>query len=332
MKKFFLPALALGLSLTAAQAQNARVQVIHNCPNADTVDVYLGNTRILDNFVYRTATGYVDVPAGSDTLFVAPANSTSKADAIYNLPVTTVAGNEYVIIAAGLVGGTPGFQLFVNGGKETGVADSTDLLVFHGSHNAPTVSVRGADVSTVIIDSFAFGEFRPNNAGYLRLSSAADLIVRITTADGATVVASYTAPLTTLGGQTAVVFASGYLNATGNQPAFGLFAAVGNNVVALPLLTTTSVSQQAVEALQLRAFPNPANDRLQLEFSLERDQEVAFRVFDMQGRLVKDLAAVQMNSGVNTQSIELAGLSTGLYNVQVITSEGIQTVKLQVAK
>ena len=43
----------------------ARVQVIHNSPNP-TVDVWANDDLLIDNFVYRTATPFIFVPAGVD--------------------------------------------------------------------------------------------------------------------------------------------------------------------------------------------------------------------------------------------------------------------------
>ena len=44
----------------------ARLQVIHNAadPIANEVDVYINGTLTLDNFAFRTATPFIDVPAG----------------------------------------------------------------------------------------------------------------------------------------------------------------------------------------------------------------------------------------------------------------------------
>ena len=54
------------LLMSAVQAQMARVQAIHNCPDtaADTVDVWLNNTLLIDDFAYKTASPYIDAPAG----------------------------------------------------------------------------------------------------------------------------------------------------------------------------------------------------------------------------------------------------------------------------
>lgn len=91
MKKQLLLATALIASI-AANAQTARVQVIHNCADlaADSVDVYLDNGILLDNFAFRTATGFIDAPAAGTPirLSVAPKNSTSVADTFYSISVT----------------------------------------------------------------------------------------------------------------------------------------------------------------------------------------------------------------------------------------------------
>ncbi|HRE58928.1 MAG TPA: hypothetical protein PLW09_14015, partial [Candidatus Kapabacteria bacterium] len=79
MKRFFSAlCLATGL-LTSAEAfsQTAKVQVIHNCadPAAAQVDIYLNGQPVapLDNFAFRTASGFVDLPAGMPiTIGVAP--------------------------------------------------------------------------------------------------------------------------------------------------------------------------------------------------------------------------------------------------------------------
>ena len=96
---------------------------------------------------FRTATPFVDVPAGIDfTIGVAPPTSTSVNDVIasfdYNLP----AGETFILVADGLV--VPfGFDPFVAfsievypTAREEALANgNTDVLVHHGSTDAPTV-------------------------------------------------------------------------------------------------------------------------------------------------------------------------------------------------
>jgi len=58
----------------------ARVQVIHNSADlaAASVDIYLNNTLLIDNFNFRTASPFIDAPAGEEiTISVAPSTSMS---------------------------------------------------------------------------------------------------------------------------------------------------------------------------------------------------------------------------------------------------------------
>ncbi|MBE0646135.1 MAG: DUF4397 domain-containing protein, partial [Bacteroidetes bacterium] len=54
------------LSFSSLNAQQARLQVIHNAadPGAALVDVYVNGTLFQDDFAFRTATPFVNVPAG----------------------------------------------------------------------------------------------------------------------------------------------------------------------------------------------------------------------------------------------------------------------------
>ncbi|MCS7035190.1 MAG: DUF4397 domain-containing protein, partial [Saprospiraceae bacterium] len=186
-----------------------RLQVIHNSPDP-TVDVYAGNTRILDDFAFRTATPFIDFPADRDiTLGVALPNSTSAADAIATFDVNLEEGKTYIVTASGIVGNpaTP-FTLIVNdGGREAAASPgNVDIAVLHGSPNAPAVDVDALLVANNVITDLAYGEFTP----YLSLPPAVyNLAVRAT--GNPNVVAAFRADLSGLAGGAAYVFASGLL-------------------------------------------------------------------------------------------------------------------------
>ncbi len=264
MKNFtqtFLFALLFSCSL--ANAQTARVQVIHNSADlaAATVDVYVNETLLLDDFDFRTASPFVDAPAGTEiTLSVAPSNSTSAAQSIFSTDVTLAEGGKYIVIANGIVstsGYTPNqpFNLFVYpmAREEATQANNTDVLVFHGATDAPTVDVQAEGVGT-IVDDLAYSTFD----GYLELPTA-DYTISVATADGETVVASYSAPLETLNleGEALTVLASGFLNPANNSdgPAFGLWVALaaGGDLVQLPLAPQTARVQVIHNAADLAA-------------------------------------------------------------------------------
>jgi hypothetical protein len=207
----------------------ARVQIIHNSADP-TVDIYVNGDRLLDDFTYRTATPFIDVPAGVVlNIGVAPANSTSVNDTLVNFPVILTGGNTYVVAASGIVGDpiTP-FTLLVNDlGQEASTdPDKVQLSVLHGATDAPAVDVDALGAGNLVTD-LSYGSFTP----YISVDPGAYRL-RIKPAGTNTVVARYLADLNGLAGGAACVFASGKL--AGN-PDFGLFAALPDgSVIELP--------------------------------------------------------------------------------------------------
>lgn len=250
MKKIIL---FIGLVLVPFMtgAQTARVQVIHNCADAaaSTVDVYLNGSLLLDNFAFRTATPFIDAPAGVPlSIDVAPGNSTSVAQSLYNLTPTLADGQTYILVANGIVSSTgynpePAFELSVFAqGRETATDPSlTDILVVHGSTDAPTVDIIEANAGTIVND-ISYPSFSP---GYLEVIPE-DYIIDVRDASGTVTVASYSAPLQTLGltGTALTVVASGFLDPAQNSggASFGLWVALptGGDMIPLPAVTPTA--------------------------------------------------------------------------------------------
>lgn len=98
MKNLLLPVMAV-LLMQTAHAQTARVQIIHNSADAAAaeVDIYVDAGLALDDFAFRTATPYIDLPADNQIeIAVAPSNSTGVGDAIATFPITLTSGETYV--------------------------------------------------------------------------------------------------------------------------------------------------------------------------------------------------------------------------------------------
>lgn len=236
----------------------ARVQVIHNCADlaASVVDVYLNGSLLIDDFVFRSATPFIDAPATIDfTVSIAPSNSTSVNDAIYSQVFNLAEGGTYVVVASGIVSGSgysplQPFSLlaFDQGEESASTAGNTDVLVLHGSTDAPTVDVfESAVLGATAVDDASYGDF----AGYLALPTN-DYVLQVRTADNSAIVATYGAPLQTLGLNDAAitVVASGFLDPTANSngPAFGLWVALpsGGSLVELPLLPNPVARVQVI--------------------------------------------------------------------------------------
>ncbi len=240
-------ALPGGGQLIPLPQSTARVQVIHNSADAaaSTVDVYLDDALLIDDFAFRSASPFIDAPAGTSfSIGIAPSNSTSVTDTITSFDVTLMANETYVVVANGIVSATGynpspafGLDVFAMGRESSANSGETDVLVAHGSTDAPFVDVQVPGAGT-IVDNLGYGEFQ----GYLELANA-DYTLNVTDSTGSVVVASFQAPLQTLGlaDSALVVVASGFLDPSQNSmgEAFGLFVALpsGGQLIALPQTT-----------------------------------------------------------------------------------------------
>ncbi len=199
--KISLIALVIALVSTINVYSAARVQVIHNSADAaaSVVDVWLNNTLLLDNFTFRTASPFVDAPAGTEfTIAIKDQNSTSPMNPIWSENYTLADGETYILVAEGIVSpsgynpATPfNIAVYPMGRENANMNDKTDVLVHHGSTDAPTVDVYETGVGAgMIVDNLMYADF----AGYLELG-VLDYVLEIRDETGTVTVASYDAPL-----------------------------------------------------------------------------------------------------------------------------------------
>ncbi|MCB9249952.1 MAG: DUF4397 domain-containing protein, partial [Ignavibacteriales bacterium] len=250
IKKSLVVFLALFLVNSSLLAQTARLQVIHNAADvaAASVDIYLWNTATnsevvkLDDFGFRDATPFVDVPAGVDlNVIIAAPNSTSETDgAIATIPVGSLtAGEAYVVFANGVLDPSSyaanpdevstAFQLLVKQmAREAAMSSNVEFFVLHGATDAPTVDVIARNVATLVDDA-------PYTAitDYIEVPAASYILDVTPGNDNSTIVASFQADLSGLAGGSAVVFASGFLDPSANQngAAFGIIAVLADGTV-----------------------------------------------------------------------------------------------------
>lgn len=234
------------LSVEALEARDVptTLQVIHDSPYAAAavVDVYVNDTLLLDDFKFRTATPFVDVPAGVPLkIDVAPGDSTSSAQSLFTQTVTLAADKNYIAVAVGnpLSSGTDRFGLSVTDAGRRAAADPTkvDVLAFHGAPDAPTVDVQARGAGTVVND-FSFRSFA--SEGYLSLPPA-DYKLDVTTADGLVNVRGFDAALSGAAGKSVTVLASGFVvPPAGSKNDFQLLAVFADGSTALlPVLAPT---------------------------------------------------------------------------------------------
>lgn len=327
MKKL-VQLLAIFLISVTAFAQTARVQVIHNSADAAAavVDVYVNSNLAIPDFEFRTATPFIDLPANVELeIAIAPGNSNDVNDAIYTVPVIFIQDETYIVVADGIVDPAnydpaPAFGLEVYAfGREAAVNPSNvDVLVHHGSTDAPTVDVvETGQGAGPIVDDLAYTDFQ----GYLELPTA-DYVLEIRDETGAVGVAAFGAPLQTLAldGAALVVVASGFLDPSQNNngPAFGLWAAspLGGSLLELPS-APLGIEDNFINTFAL--YPNPANSEINLRVDGVDLSEYSVSISDMLGRSV-------YRSGLNStnNTINVGSFSEGVYHLTI--SNGSQNI------
>lgn len=69
-------------------------------------------------------------------------------------------------------------------------------------------------------------------------------------------------------------------------------------------------------------YPNPAQDNTMIEFSLDKRESVTLEVMDMSGKVVQQVYAGNLATGVHRYPVNIADLSSGIYLVRLMTGEG----------
>ncbi len=259
---------ASGGSVTAAPP--ARAQIIHNAadPAADPVDIYVNGElpEPLNDFAFRSATPFLDLPAGVElNIGVAPGNSESAADTLANFPLTLQDDQTYTVVASGVLnpadfaanpdGASTGFTLFVapNAQEAASGSGSVALRAVHGATDAPTVDIIQVAGAT-LLDDVSYGAISP----YLPASPEAT-VVTVAPGSGGSPVAAFEVNLSGAGGSAVTVLASGFLNPSNNQdgPPFRLVGVFPDG---------------SVEVLQPLAFPQDVSVSINQSFEDATDQ------------------------------------------------------------
>ncbi len=311
------------LSLAPAPA---RVQIIHNAI-APTVDVYAGALRLIDDFEFRTATPFVNVPADRPvSIAVAGNDSASPADAVATYSLNLESGRSYVVVAGGVLLGTPGFDLFINENARE-VAENqanVEFALFHGSPNSGPVDVQLLN-GAVLFDNIAFGQF----SDYLSVPGAEYQIAVTPANDNSTIIASYLADLSGITGAAVTVFASGYRG--GLEPGFEVWVALADGTTfPLPQLVRTNELDEKLDALQLS--PNPTKGDLLVQFNLNTPENLRYTVRDLAGRMLLEGDFGAVSAGLFNSSLDVSGLSTGMYQLELRSEAGVKTRKFVVGK
>ncbi len=297
----------------------AHIQVIHNCAATDvaSVDVWLnaGPQPLIDNFNFRTATPFIDAPAGTffDISICLP-NSTDTSSALYRQSFILESNKTYIIIASGIAGSgsynpmVP-FTLDVipDARQVADISSNVDVVVWHGSTDAPYVDVAETQIGAgTIVDNISYGTYQ----GYLGLPPQ-DYDLTIQDSSGTINLISYDGNLTSFTGQAITILASGFLNPANNNngPDFGLWVATvaGGNLIPLSVILGIDEFNNETE---ISLFPNPSQEEIKLSSEFSNSK---YSIYNMNGQVVKSGQFENSSS----QNINVSNLSKGIYQIQI---------------
>ncbi|MBP9151433.1 MAG: DUF4397 domain-containing protein [Flavobacteriales bacterium] len=325
----------------------ARLELIHNSADAAAavVDVFVNGQEEISNFAFRTTTGFFDAAAGMPLSIEVAPDGAGLGGALPAIEIPFLgSGKTYIVIANGIVSPsgynpsammTPfGLHIYDQAREAaTSSATNTDVLVYHGSTDAPMVDVAETGVGAgTIVNDISYSEF--NAAGYLELGTL-NYQLTIQDATGAVNVASFDAPLQNVmaEGAALTVLASGFFNQANNSggEGFGLWVSLGSGGDLIPLSNVTGI--QDVESISNAAmFPNPTNDNATMFFDLTDDTNINLEVVNMMGQKVVTRSFGEMLSGNHRVEIPASELNAGFYFVNLRTGNGVVSTKLQVVR
>jgi uncharacterized protein DUF4397 len=121
-----------------AATGDATVTVVHGIPDTP-VDVYANGSKILSDFMFKTVTSALELPAGSYTIALRKAGSAATSAPVLSAAEQVTAGENATIVAALTASGTP--ELVAFGNDTTAAGNGDGRLVVRHVAAAPAVDV-----------------------------------------------------------------------------------------------------------------------------------------------------------------------------------------------
>jgi len=104
--------------------------------------------------------------------------------------------------------------------------------------------------------------------------------------------------------------------------------AVGSPALTKSFWLTTPVLNKMVKSVNLNCYPNPFTASTRIDLNIETKSNVRASVYDITGKLVKELYNGQMQAGVNTIEFDGSELSKGIYFGKIAVGNQNYTLKM----
>lgn len=210
--------------------QNPTVYALHGGPDAPAVDIFAGDTELVDNLAFAELSGGVQVPPGIYTLDFFPTSAGSDRPA--GEPAASFAspnlnsGERYLAIASGFLSpdgaGEQAFNLVAfRDAFDLNDASNSRIQAIHASPDAPAVDIGtvngGGTIETVVFENLVYPAGKPDAGESV---PAAALTLGIAPTGNANPVATF--DVTTVAGLRAYAVAIGALSPDAGEESFRL--------------------------------------------------------------------------------------------------------------
>jgi hypothetical protein len=208
--------------------QNPVVYALHGSPDAPAVDIYAGESLLVENIAFGELSGTVQVPPGTYTLdFYVTGTGTGSPTASFDTP-DLMAGGAYLAVAAGELapeGTEEAFTLLAF--EEMFLSTETARVrAIHASGDAPAVdigTVAADTIDTVLFQNLAWSE---SSDGMGLEAPVGDLTIGVAATGSTTPVATF--DITTSAGLQTFAVAAGALAPDGVEEAFRLILVIAS--------------------------------------------------------------------------------------------------------
>jgi predicted aspartyl protease len=103
-----------------------------------------------------------------------------------------------------------------------------------------------------------------------------------------------------------------------------------SSIVLMQIPSTIAVKNITKNTFNLSLFPNPAQQQVMLEYQLNEKSQVQITVFDTLGKVVLQTNKEQQLAGKQQVKLNISGLGTGVYYVEMKVNDGVVVEKLVV--
>ncbi len=126
-----------------------------------------------------------------------------------------------------------------------------------------------------------------------------------------------------------------FINHTGNVSVeavitFNNFNTSNTDALSMAVQRPLGIGDELLTTLDFSLFPNPASEQLHIQYTLDRNAEVAIEVFSMDGIKVNTLNKGSQSIGSHTLDANIMDLKKGIYFIQIRVNEGFAVRKLVV--